>query len=61
MAKLVDPDLKFLAMDEETLKSHYFSWYPGGSGPIGAMRSICSLIEALAKLRGFDVSSWERK
>lgn len=57
--KLVDPDLKFLSMSEEDLKSYYFSWYPGGSGPTGAMRVICSLIEAVAKQRGFDVTKWE--
>ena len=56
--KTVDPELKFLTMDEEILKSYYFSWYPGGSGPIRAMRTICSLIEAIATLRGFDVTKW---
>ena len=61
MNKPVDPSLKFLTMDEETLKDHYYAWYPGGSGPIGAMRTICSLIEAVAKLRGFDVTKWDRK
>lgn len=58
MTKLVDPSLKFMTMSEEDLKYWYFSWYPGGSGPIGAMRTICSLIEAIAKMRGFDVSKW---
>ena len=57
---LVDPDLKYLTMSEEQLKSIYWSWYPGGSGPIGAMRTICSLIEAVAKFRGFDVNKWTR-
>jgi hypothetical protein len=49
---------KFLNMDEETMKSYYRSWYPGGSGPIGAMIAICNLIETLAKLRGFDITKW---
>ena len=57
---LVDPDLKYLTMSEEQLKSIYWSWYPGGSGPIGAMRTICSLIEAVAKSRGFNVDTWTR-
>lgn len=57
---LVDPDLKYLTMPEDQLASIYWSWYPGGSGPIGAMRQICSLIEAIAKLRGFNVDEWRR-
>jgi hypothetical protein len=48
----------FLVMTEEELKSMWNAWYPGGSGPLGEMRRICSLIEAVAMLRGFDIQKW---
>ena len=56
----VDPSFAYLNMSEEELKQNWNAWYPGGSGPLGAMRTICSLIEAVAHSRGFDVSKWVR-
>ena len=52
----------FSTMPEETLFHLWVYWYPGGSGPLVAMKTICSLIETVATLRGFDTSKWpERK
>lgn len=51
---------EFLEMPIEDLKDYHDAWYPGGSGPIGAMYDITSLIRVVATLRGFDVSSWVR-
>ena len=48
----------FLVMTEEELKAMWVAWYPGGSGPLSAMRNICSLIEAIATLRGIDIQKW---
>lgn len=57
----VDPTLRFTDMPEDELYSLWKSWYPGGSGPLGAMRTICQLIESVAYLRGIDTSSWYEK
>jgi len=48
----------FLVMTEEELKAMWLAWYPAGSGPLSAMRQICSLLEAVATLRGFDIQKW---
>lgn len=48
----------FLIMSEGELKSMWVAWYPDGSGDF-ANKHICSLIEALATSRGFDITSWE--
>lgn len=48
----------FITMSEEELKAMWLAWYPAGSGPLGAMRHICSLIEAIALMRGFDIQKW---
>lgn len=58
--KPVDPKVMYATLSEEDLKSLWLSWYPGGSGPLSAMREICRLIEAVAHLRGFDVTKWQR-
>lgn len=56
---IVDPSRQFVDMTEEELKDQWKSWYPGGSGPLSAMRVICALIEAVAHLRGFDITKWK--
>ena len=56
--KPVDPSLSYVDMTEDQRKALWLAYYPGGSGPLGAMRTICGLIESLAHLRGFDVSKW---
>jgi hypothetical protein len=45
-------------MPEDELRRNYDSWYPHGSGPLGAMRTICGLILTVARLRGIDTSRW---
>ncbi len=36
----------------------YHVWYrPQGSGPLGCMKIICSLIEEIAELKGIDLSA----
>ncbi len=56
--KPVDPSFAYVDASEDQLKSLWKAWYPGGSGPLGAMRQICVLIESIAYLRGFDVTKW---
>ena len=56
--KQVDPSFAYVDMSEDQLKSLWKAWYPIGSGPLSAMRSICALIESIAHMRGFDVSKW---
>ena len=41
--------------DPETLRELHKAWYPGGSGPLGAMRTITGLVEAIAKEKGIDL------
>lgn len=48
----------YMIMTESELKAMWLIWYPEGSGPTHAMRQICKLIEAIAMLRGFDISKW---
>ena len=55
---LIDNDDYFSSMSEEELFNYWMVCYPGGSGPISIMRTVCRLIEAVAKLRGIDVSHW---
>lgn len=56
--KQTDPSLSYVDASEEQLKALWLAWYPGGSGPLGAMKTICGLIESIAHMRGFDVSKW---
>jgi hypothetical protein len=51
-------EFNLVTMTEEELVSLWRAWYPQGSGPIGAMRVICAAIEAVAKLRGFNIDKW---
>jgi len=50
---------EFMTMNEDELKNFRDVWYPGGSGPIGAMYAITALVKVVATLRGFDTSTWE--
>ena len=47
---------RFLNMTEEELRNYAALWYPGGSGPIGAMYDITALLRAVAQLRGMDIT-----
>lgn len=40
--------------DREQLQNLYLNFYPGGSGPLGLMRLICTMLEQIAKERGFE-------
>lgn len=42
--------------DEEQLRYYRQYFAPGGSGPLGMMRIICQLIDAIAEDKGFDLS-----
>ena len=57
----VDPDFSYVDASEAQLKSLWDTWYPAGSGPLGAMRTICALIENICHLRGIDTSDWRRE
>jgi hypothetical protein len=46
--------------NEEQLADLYVKMQPAGSGPLGMMRIMCALIEAIAKERGYDTNSWLR-
>ena len=46
--------------DHELLQEWYFRMYPGGSGPLGEMRIICALIEAIAREKGFELEKPNR-
>ena len=41
--------------DPEQLQQVYTSCYPVGSGPLGLMRIVASLIEEIAKEKGFEL------
>lgn len=58
---LIDPSRIYVDASEEELLSLWRTWYPGGSGPLSTMRTICALIENIAVLRGFDPSKWTLK
>lgn len=54
MAKKVElPEIDI--NDQEQLQKIYTSVYPVGSGPLGVMRITASLIEEIAKEKGFDL------
>ena len=42
-------------ISNDELLSWYAAYQPVGSGPLGAMRNICILIEQLAKDRGLEL------
>lgn len=56
--KPLDPSFAYVDLSEDELKDLWRIWYPGGSGPLSSMRTVCALIESIAHLRGFDVSKW---
>ena len=56
--KPVDPSMSYVDMSEEQMKALWLAWYPAGSGPLGAMKTICALLESIAHMRGFDPSQW---
>lgn len=47
---------RFLNMTEDELRNYAALWYPGGSGPIGAMYDITALLRAVAQLRGMSIT-----
>jgi hypothetical protein len=47
---------EFINMTEDELKEYMLKWYPGGSGPIGAMYAITALCRVVAELKGMDIS-----
>ncbi len=57
--KMVDPSQTYSDMDEDGLKSLWRAYYPAGSGPLGVMRTVCGLIEEIARTKGFDPVQWE--
>lgn len=59
MPKLIDPENKYMFLSENELKEIWLNFYPAGSGPLAIMRELCRTIEALARLRGFDVNKWQ--
>ena len=44
--------------DEDLLQQLYLSYYPAGSGPLGVMRMVTRLIEAIAAEKGFTLLSY---
>lgn len=52
--KIVEREL-FDINDENLLQEYYVSFYPAGSGPLGVMRVVCQLIEAIAAEKGFEL------
>ena len=56
--QLVDKDHVFINAPEDQLFRLWMAYYPGGAGPLAAMKTICSLIENIAHLRGIDTSKW---
>lgn len=59
--KLVDPSQSYSDLDEGSLHSLWKAYYPAGSGPLGVMKTVCGLIEEVARMKGFDVSKWPEK
>ena len=45
--------------NEEQLKDLYRHYRPIGSGPLGVMKVVCSLIEAVAEEKGYNVAAWK--
>ena len=43
--------------DEADLQELYRLFYPAGSGPLMIMRVVCSLIEAIAEEKGFNLKA----
>lgn len=41
--------------DPEVLQQWYTSYYPMGSGPLGVMSAVCSLLEAIADEKGITL------
>lgn len=54
--RLTEMEDRFMNMNEQELRDYAAMWYPGGSGPIGAMYAVTSLVRTIAKLRGIDIS-----
>ena len=58
---LIDPSLTYIDATEDHLYSLWIAWYPGGSGPLGAMKTICALVESMATQKGYDISKWPER
>lgn len=46
-----------LELTKENLKLWRKHFYPIGSGPLGVMRMVVALIDAIAKEKGWDLTS----
>ena len=57
----VDPCLTYVDLSEDEYYRLWMSYYPAGSGPLGAMRAVCALIESICYLRGIDTSKWPER
>ena len=42
--------------DEDQMRELYRKMKPSGSGPLGVMRIVCNLIEAIAKEKDFNLT-----
>ncbi len=47
---------KFDINSQEELQDLYAKTYPGGSGSLGLMKIIASLIESIAEEKGFELN-----
>lgn len=57
--KIVDPSQTYSDMNEEDLKGLWRAYYPAGSGPLGVMKTVCGLIEEIARNKGYNPTDWE--
>jgi len=49
----------FTTMTDKELKAMWMAWYPTDQPQTTEERQVCTLIEAVALLRGFDTSTWD--
>lgn len=54
--RLAEMEDRFMNMNEQELREYADTWHPGGSGPLSAMYAITSLVRAVAKLRGINIT-----
>lgn len=50
--------IKYSDMTEDELYALWSAYYPSGSGPLGAMRVICLLLEEIAEMNGYNIKEW---
>lgn len=58
---LVDPSQTYSDMNEDDLYGLWVAYYPAGSGPLGVMKTVCGLIEEIARMKGYNPSLWHRQ